>query len=436
MLDFLWSLFELLVTLFESFVCIYFVCSFLKHDFSTSRGKIIFIGGSVVFTALVTAINSVTLYEGVIGIIYSLFYFIFALLFLHGTVLKKLFVSIFTNVISMFVSSSVVSIISVALQDNINVIYTEKTLIRFVMVIIVQAVRVYAYGVILKIAVSKEFALKKKEWFLIITVFVISFVSLGILHMTQVDQQLPLNVTQLMLLSELGIIIVNIVCFYMTIALSKSNQETLDLKSLEQQHELRIQYAENVRQQYEEIRSIRHNIKQDFAVINALLREQKFKEATDFTEKCGDNLSKLDVVMDVGNVFVNAILNSKISLAKEKGINIICSSSKDLTEVEDIDLCVLLGNMLDNAIEGAEKSTKKSVEASIAADGSRLFIKVMNTINKSVLQNNPELKTDKEDKRFHGYGVDTIKSIAKKYNGHYDFYEENKYFCCNVVLQK
>ena len=436
MLDFLWSLFELLVNLFESFVYICFICSFLKHDFSTSRGKIIFIGSSVVFAAFVTAIDSVALYEGVLGIIYSLYYFIFALLFLHGTVLKKLFVSVFTNLISLFVSSAVVSIMSVALQDNINVIYTEKTLIRFVMVIIVQALQVYVYGVILKIAVSKEFALKKKEWVLIISVFVISFVSLGILHMTQVNQQLPLNVTQPMLLSELGIIIVNIVCFYMTIALSKSNKEALDLKSLEQQHELRTQYAENVRQQYEEIRSIRHNIKQDFAVINALLREQKFKEATDFTEKCGDSLSRLDVIMDVGNVFINAILNSKISLAKEKGINIICSSSKDLTEVEDIDLCVLLGNMLDNAIEGAEKSTEKSVEASIAADGSRLFIKVMNTINKSVLQNNPELKTDKEDKRFHGYGVDTIKSIAKKYNGHYDFYEENKYFCCNVVLQK
>ena len=436
MADTLWSLFELMITVFESFVCIYFVCSFLKHDFSTGRGKIIFIGGSVIFSALVIAINDLTIYEGILGIIYSFFYFVFAQFLLKGAVLKKIFVSILTNVVSLFAASFVVSIISVAFQDNINVIYTDKSMSRIVMIIIVQALRIYVYGIILKIANSKEFALKKREWALIISVFVISFASLGILHMAQVNHHLSVNVTQLMLLSELGIIIINIVCFYMTIALSKSNQETLNLKHLEQQHELRTQYAANVRQQYEEIRSIRHNIKQNFSVINALLKEQKFNEASEFVEICGDSLSKLDVIMDVGNAFVNAILNSKISLAKEKGINIICSSSKDVSGVEDIDLCVLLGNVLDNAIEAAEKSAGKSVEASILADDSRLLIKVMNTIDRSVLQSNPELKTDKEDKKLHGYGVETIKSIAKKYNGHYDFYEENKYFCCNIVLYK
>ena len=436
MADTLWILFELLITVFESFVCIYFVCAFLKHDFSTSRGKIIFIGGSVIFSALVIAINNLTIYEGILGIIYSFFYFVFALLLLNGTVLKKIFVSILTNVVSLFIASSTVSIISVAFQDNINVIYTDKSISRIVMVIIVQALRIYVYGIILKLTGSKEFALKKKEWALIISVFLISLVSLGILHMTQVEHHLSVSVTQLMLLSELGIIIINVVCFYMTIALSRSNQETLNLKHLKQQHELMTQYAANVRQQYEEIRSIRHNIKQDFSVINALLKEQKFNEASEFAEKCGDSLSKLDVIMDVGNTFVNAILNSKISLAKEKGINIICSSSKDVSGVEDTDLCVLLGNMLDNAIEAAEKSAGKSIEASISADDSKLLIKVMNTVDRSVLQSNPELKTDKEDKKLHGYGVETIKSIAKKYNGHYDFYEENKYFCCNIVLFK
>ena len=63
MFDFLWDLFELSITIFESFVCIYFLCAFMKHDFSTYRGKIIFIGGSIAFTALVIAINSITLFE-------------------------------------------------------------------------------------------------------------------------------------------------------------------------------------------------------------------------------------------------------------------------------------------------------------------------------------------------------------------------------------
>ena len=436
MIDFLWDIFECAVTIFESFVCIHFLCAFLNHDFKSRKGVVIFICGSIFLSVMTFAVNSLTFYEGFWGIIYSLFYFLFSMFFLKGAIFKKLFVSVLTNIISMFVASFVMSVVSATFQDNINQIYTERTLSRFITIIIAQILLVYVYSVILKITDNKEIALKKKEWLLIISVFTVSFVALAIIHITQLYLQLPLTATQLLLFSELGIIIVNTVCFYMTIALSKSNREAMSLKILEQQQEQRTQYAESIKKQYEEIRQIRHDVKQNFAVVNALLEEQKPEEAKKFVEKCTDTLSKLDIVMDVGNDFVNAILNSKLSLAKEKGINIICSSSNDVAGVEDIDLCILLGNMLDNAIEASEKSEEKSIEASILSDDSTLFIKVVNTVDKPVLQRNPDLRTIKSDKNLHGFGIKTIRSVAEKYNGYVDFYEEDKQFCCNVTLHK
>lgn len=436
MIDFLWNLFEYLVIIFESFVYVYFVCAFMKHEFSTRKGKFIFVGGSIVLCIIEFTLNYITFFEGLLGIIYSVFTFLYSLFLLKGSILKKMFVSVLANIISMFVSSFVISAVSAMFQDNINQIYTERSLSRFITIIIAQILLVYVYSVILKITSNRELALKKKEWLLIISVFTVSFVALAIIHITQLYLQLPLTATQLLLFSELGIIIVNTVCFYMTIALSKSNRETMSLKILEQQQEQRTQYAESIRKQYEEIRQIRHDVKQNFAVINALLEEQKPVEAKKFVEKCTNTLSKLDIVMDVGNDFVNAILNSKLNLAKEKGINIICSSSNDVAGVEDIDLCILLGNMLDNAIEASEKSEEKSIEASILSDDSTLFIKVVNTVDKPVLQHNPDLRTIKSDKNLHGYGIKTIISVAEKYNGYVDFYEEDKQFCCSVTLHK
>lgn len=92
--------------------------------------------------------------------------------------------------------------------------------------------------------------------------------------------------------------------------------------------------------------------------------------------------------------------------------------------------------MLDNAIEACEKciETAKVIEIQIVSDEYKLLITVSNTVSAPVLIR--ELKTDKPDSEMHGFGIKTIKSIAKKYNGIVDFYEENNLFNCQVLLYK
>ena len=72
----------------------------------------------------------------------------------------------------------------------------------------------------------------------------------------------------------------------------------------------------------------------------------------------------------------------------------------------------------------------------ISADEYKYDFCVKNTISTSVLKNNPKLLTDKQNKKEHGLGVKIIKSIADKYEGKVDFYEESDEFCCRVILKK
>lgn len=430
MFDFLWIVFELLVTVGQSFIIMHFICSFLRHDYKSVKGKIIYISGAVLFTATVTFMNYLTIYEGIYGLIYVIEFFVFGMIFLKGSISKKLFVAVLTNIILVCVNALVSGTVSSAFKEDISQIYTEKTLSRFLMILIVNILYVYIFEIILKLTAKREFMLKSKEWVLIVSVFGTSFVSIAFIHMAQLSD------TKLLLISELGIIIVNVICFYMISALSKSNKETTELKLYRQQQEYRLQYAENIKKQYEEIRRIRHDMKQNFAVINALQKEQEYDEAVEYTNKCADKLSRFEDLIDVGNDFVNAILNTKLSLAKENDIEVICSASKNIAGIEDIDLCNLFGNMLDNAIEACEKciETAKLIEIQIVSDEYKLLITVSNTVSVPVLIR--ELKTDKPDSEMHGFGIKTIKSIAKKYNGTVDFYEENHLFNCQVLLYK
>lgn len=437
MLDFLWELFEFAVNLFESLLISYFICSFMNLNLKTRKGRIICISGGIIFSALVIIMNRLMIYEGLWGIVYIAEFFIFELICLKGSVLRKLFVALLVNIISISVNACVTSIISAALGNDINQIYTEKTLWRFITIIIVQLLLVYIYEVILKIAVKSEFTLKPKEWALILSVFLVSSVSIAFIHMTQISMAAESAVSsKLLLASEIGIVVTNVVCFYMMSALSKSNQETTELRIYRQQQEYQLQYAESTRKQYEEIRRIRHDVKQNFAVISALQKEGKYSEAIEYANKCTDNLSKMEVLIDVGNDFVNAILNAKISLAKEKNIEVICSASKNIADIEDVDLCSLLGNMIDNAIDACEKcdESNRLIEINIVSDEYRLLVTVSNTIAAPVLEGG--LKTSKPNPEMHGCGIKMIKSIAKKYNGKVDFYEEDNLFECQVLIYK
>ena len=292
---------------------------------------------------------------------------------------------------------------------------------------------VIVYDIILKFSAA---SLKKKEWGLIISILSISFLAVALIHAVLINIENAFMHSDMLIISEIGIIVLVIVSFYMTYSLSRSNSEAEQLRMIRQQEEYRISYAKNIKEQYEEIRRMRHDMKQNLAVISALYREHKYNEANEYAGRVSDNLEKIEMVVDVHNDFINAILNSKLSIASEYGIRVICVSSSNIDGINDIDLCSLLGNILDNAIEAAKHCQNGYIEVSIRSEENAVLVIIANTISESVLDKNKELKSTKKDFSCHGYGVKTIRSIAEKYKGTASFYEEGDMFYCQVMMYK
>ena len=103
-----------------------------------------------------------------------------------------------------------------------------------------------------------------------------------------------------------------------------------------------------------------------------------------------------------------------------------------------MDLCTLLGNLLDNAIEAAEQCPpeKRLIEVKITSYDEKVVIHAMNSIISSVLNENSELKSTKKDPLEHGFGVKSIRLIAQKYAGTVNYFEDDSTLSCRVVLYR
>ena len=94
MKEVLWNLFELLINIYEGFIVFHFVCSFLNFNIKNRKNKIVYISGSLGYTAVVTVINNLSAFEGILGLIYPILVFAFAVVFLEGGTAKKAFISL------------------------------------------------------------------------------------------------------------------------------------------------------------------------------------------------------------------------------------------------------------------------------------------------------------------------------------------------------
>ena len=194
--------------------------------------------------------------------------------------------------------------------------------------------------------------------------------------------------------------------------------------------------TQTVKMQYEQTRRLRHDMKQFYTILDKLISDNKLDEAKSFIADSYQSVIVTDVVVDVGNDYINALLNAKLTEAKSVGISVICSVTRDIKGYENADLCNLIGNLLDNAIEAAKKCDEemRSIEFNLSSSDNRLNIIVRNSIKDSVISNNQNFITTKKNKFNHGYGMKTIKFITEKYGGTTDFYEEGNIFVAHIVI--
>lgn len=418
----LWDILRGAATISEALVMTYFVFAFQHNNFRKSgKGFKIFsyISCTLVYTFVIMITFDSIPSELTKGLIYTAYFFTVSLLITK----EKIPFKILTAFICVIVDMAVEFVVPAGFED---------VFFRFS----AQIIKLIVYSVIIQASNNKKIRLGKKEWILVFSVMGLSFAGIGLLNI--ISAHASGNEIPVLLSLEACLILIAAVCFYMTLLLNKTQKESERFKLLSQQNEFRRQYAENAKKQYDDIRRIRHDIRHTYSVILTLLKEEKTDEAFEFIQASAESAEEVEVLIDVGDDVINALLNAKLSAAKQQGIIVLCNASTCISDIDKADLCNLLGNMLDNAIEACVKcgEGRRIIEVSIRSfDGKRL-IEISNSVSENVLEQNRLLKTTKADSEFHGFGVKSIRSIAEKYGGSVNFVQEEDMFRCDVVLMK
>ncbi|WKV09806.1 GHKL domain-containing protein [Thermoanaerobacterium sp. CMT5567-10] len=186
-------------------------------------------------------------------------------------------------------------------------------------------------------------------------------------------------------------------------------------------------------------RKNKHELRNKILVLYELIRQMKYEDAEEFLMTYIDVINNSLIKVDTGNDIIDLLLYSKISAAIEKNIsvNFICTVDLKYSKKVTNDICSVLGNLLDNAIEECDRlKNNKRIEIMLKSDPVDYIFIVKNTcgeISEDVKRNilNGGFTT-KGDGR--GTGLSIVKDIVYSYNGDINIKIDDKYFDVTVEI--
>ena len=200
--------------------------------------------------------------------------------------------------------------------------------------------------------------------------------------------------------------------------------------------EMHVKEVENI---YRLIRGWRHDYHNHIQAMKAFLTSGTDTQAEhlEYLSKLDADLTGVDTLIRTGNVMADAMLNSKLSLAASKNIKITAKASLPKKfKISETELCVIIGNMLDNSIEACMNLPDKEsrfIKVDIGIHKSMLYISVLNSVGDKVKKIGKRYISTK-DSPDHGFGLLSIDKIVAKYDGFVNRQNEAGVFTTEIML--
>ncbi len=427
---------EFSVNIFESFITVEFIT---KMNETKLQGRKQYIAIGITFLLLM--VNAEIFYyfpdfPDLMAYISLIIIFIYSLTALKGRIYNRFFLCITTIFIMVGVNFFSLLILSISFNVGIEELMTEFSIYRFSCLIVSKIILFIVTRLILKL---KTEGISNIHPITVASVTIVPIITIAVMVViTEVSIGLELNGRNFfyLLLSFFGMIAINIAFYVMLAKLDREYKLQIENRLLKQKNSFHLEYITKTNSLNEEIRTIRHDMKNQITYMKEIFLEKNLNEVLLYADRMIEKIDSTQKLINTGRFAFDAVVNVKMSEAFDKGIlvvyNIMCSLDNSIA---DDDLVSLMGNIFDNAIEGCEYAHgRKEIYLEVKKARSYLLIITKNTVSEPVLKNNPELRSTKKDKTNHGFGIRNVKKIVEKYNGFVTYDEENNEFICKVML--
>ena len=202
------------------------------------------------------------------------------------------------------------------------------------------------------------------------------------------------------------------------------------------QQELIETHYREVDNMYRQIRGWRHDYRNHIQTMKAYAAQGDWQAICHYLDLLDQDLTTVDTVIKTGNPMTDAILNSKISLAKSKGIAVVADAHIPVKlRSSEIDLCCIIGNLFDNAIEASMKlpEEKRRIRVYMDMKNTQLYISFTNfTAGKKLPKEGTLFRSTKG--AGHGFGLVRIDAIVERLEGYISRNSEDGAFTTEILL--
>ena len=205
-------------------------------------------------------------------------------------------------------------------------------------------------------------------------------------------------------------------------------------RATEKQLELELNHYSNMVEKNRDMRVFCHDFKNNLISVRALIDGGQYNEAEKYIDELYGRLDATKNTFSTGNHLADAILAEKNSAAVSQKTEIDFDGIIPSNGIDNIDLCTILANALDNAIEASKSIENAIINVRATVNSAVFMLTVSNPTLQPVEIKNNRVKTTKADSVNHGLGIGNIKNAAKKYNGEVNLKYEDGHFTVEVMM--
>lgn len=419
---------ELSANLYDAFCGVLFVALFCGVN--KSRKWFILPAIALIF-AVSTFFTFHSAFSALHSVIITVLLYLFSFFVTDGKTVKKTLAPIIFEILLLIINTIFLTAVCFLFNLDLEMLLTQSSSSRYLLIVFCKIVLTISLLLILKFTKFNS-TLNPVGLVLYLASPMLSAFILYVFMKVSLEYNLN-KYAPLIIGGTVGLALINFAAVFLFELSNKDADAKRRLALLEKQTEMEKESYLRMLKTGEELRRIRHDIKNHLLYVRGIIEESGPEKAEEYIEKMELELSQNEKYMVTGNRTIDYILASKLSENKE--VTLVCTGVfPEIKFMDELDLAVLFGNLLDNAIEAVMPQGNKLIEIRFSVYNDYCNILISNPITDSVLKNNPSLSTTKSKSSKHGFGLKSVRSIVDKYSGIFDAYEEGSKFNIQISL--